>query len=166
MEEKGCFIYWGFRERQESLQAVYPPIILYKSLNKSLSLYYYPHFTMRKLSLRMAKWRYHFVWEGSKGEGRLKGHEGLGANLGSFIPLVSTHFVSLSACVPPWTRQQKGAILSKWGGQWSRPSSARKDVVKAFEEESDIRAVLQECCRVEGWLRDRLASCGISGTKR
>lgn len=100
MEEKGCFIYWGFRERQESLQAVYPPIILYKSLNKSLSLYYYPHFTMRKLSLRMAKWRYQFVWEGSKGEGRLKGHEGLGANLGSFIPLVSTHFVSLSACVP------------------------------------------------------------------
>lgn len=45
-----------------------------------------------------------------------------------------------------------------WSCQCSRTSSMRKNVMKAFEEESDIQAELQVCCRVEVWMRDRLES--------
>lgn len=36
--------------------------------------------------------------------------------------------------------------------------------MKAFEER-DIQAVFSECCRIEGWMRDRLESAGIEGLR-
>lgn len=37
--------------------------------------------------------------------------------------------------------------------------------MKAFEEESNIQAELQECCRVEVWMRDRLESMAFKALR-